>query len=429
MDPKVARALQQLGEGDVKPALETLEAAAAAGLSEAHFHLGQYYARQGRRRPRFQEKALAHFEALLQAHEEGNLFAEADRVYFALGTLQNTLHQDRPLAIKSYRQGLSLNPLSALGHNNLGEFLLEEGQVLGALGEFKVAIQLDPQMPAAYTNLAHVFYYHILPEDLENEYAHLNDEFGEQAPRVVARLAQELVAHSREQIYRSLYTKGHQLKNLKGIVGSRLRRLHRRVEEGTGAGLEEVEGLVKEQDQLYREWVGYLDTMHAEAIDPLLVDPARIVRRVVEAVRGQDPGVKVELRLQDGVPPIEADERLVREALTNLCFNALDAVRGTGGAVSVGLGCDEGAATVYIEVEDEGPGIEAAVLGHIFDPGFTTKEQGNGYGLSIARRIANAHHGELRVKSRPGHGTVLRMDLPVNYEVTGEPNSLGGVYV
>ena len=410
-------------------ALDELEEAAAAGNSEAHYHLGQYYARQGRRRPRLQEKAFDHFEAVLEAHEAGEVCADADRVYFALGSLYSSVRREPAKAIKLYRHGLSLNPLSAVGHNKLGELLLSEGQTLGALGEFKVAIQLDPQLPPAYNNLAHIFYYHILPEDIEHEYAHLNDEFGEQAPRVVARLAQELVALSREQVYRSLYTKGHQLKNLMGIVGSRLRRLQRRTHSGEQPPEDELEALVKEQDQLYREWVGYLDTMHPEAIEALPVEPEKIVRRVMEAVRSQDADIKLELRLQPGVPPIEADEGLLREALTNLCFNAVDAVREKRGTVSVGIGADEGASTVYIEVEDDGPGIEAGALGHIFDPGFTTKERGNGYGLSIARRIADAHHGELRVKSRPGHGTVFRLDLPVNHEATGEPNSLGGLYV
>jgi len=65
-----------------------------------------------------------------------------------------------------------------------------------------------------------------------------------------------------------------------------------------------------------------------------------------------------------------------------------------------------------VEIEDDGPGISDDHLQYIFDPGFTTKKQGNGYGLSIARRIVHAHHGELRVKSRLGHGTVFRLDLP-----------------
>jgi len=61
----------------------------------------------------------------------------------------------------------------------------------------------------------------------------------------------------------------------------------------------------------------------------------------------------------------------------------------------------------------------------VFDPGFTTKQSGSGYGLSIARRIALAHHGDLRVKSKVGHGSVFRLDIPVNFEAEGSPDVRG----
>jgi signal transduction histidine kinase len=413
--------------GRTNEAQTTLEEAAESGCVEAHYHLGLFYIRQGRK-PRIQQQARGHLEAVLRAYDGGYTFPEVDRIFFALGQMYSRVDDNREAAIKLFRKGLSINPLSAIGHNSLGELLLSENQILGALGEFKVALQLDPQMPAAYTNLAHILYYHIRPEELEQEYAHLIEEFGDLGPRVISRLAQELVSLSREQVFRSLYTKGHQLKNLMGILGSRLRRLLRRSEQHKDmAG--DLTGIVAEQDHLYQEWVGYLATMHAERLEPVAVDPAKVVRRVIEAVGNQEAGVEIALRLQKGVPMIEADERLLREALTNLCFNAIDAVRSTKGKVAVGLGCDDGAATVYIEIEDDGPGIEPGMLEHIFDPGFTTKAHGNGYGLSIARRIAHAHRGELRVKSQPRHGTVFRLDLPVNYEAFGEPDSLGGGFV
>ena len=128
------------------------------------------------------------------------------------------------------------------------------------------------------------------------------------------------------------------------------------------------------------------------------------------------------------MPRIEADERLVREAVTNLCTNALDAVGATDppGHVALGVGYDEEAGVVYIEVEDDGGGISAELLEHVFDPGYTTKDQGNGYGLAIARRIAQAHHGELRVKSRVGHGSVFRLDLPVNLDADSGPDTPAG---
>ena len=148
-----------------------------------------------------------------------------------------------------------------------------------------------------------------------------------------------------------------------------------------------------------------------------LLDPAAVAQRVFAALRIQAGAVGLHLRIQDEVPPVEADERLLREALLNLCLNGLEALGGQQGKLTLGLGCDLDQGLVFFEVEDNGPGIAPEHLDHIFDPGFSTKKQGNGYGLSIARRIARAHHGELRVKSRMGHGTVFRLDLPINFEV------------
>ena len=107
---------------------------------------------------------------------------------------------------------------------------------------------------------------------------------------------------------------------------------------------------------------------------------------------------------------------MLREAITNLCLNALEILEGnSGGRVVLGAGYDEEQSLAFIEVEDDGPGIEEEHLELIFEPGFTTRERGNGYGLSIARRIAQAHQGVLRVKSRKEHGTVFRLDLPLNF--------------
>ena len=166
--------------------------------------------------------------------------------------------------------------------------------------------------------------------------------------------------------------------------------------------------------------------MTPDQITTSLIDAARVVRRVADAL-AIEGGRSIPIRVQQGVPRIEADERLVREAVTNLCLNALDAVRRTDpGQIALGVGYDEEKGVVYIEVEDDGGGIPTELLEHVFDPGYTTKDQGNGYGLAIARRIARAHHGELRVKSRVGHGSVFRFDLPVNFDADSTPDTLAG---
>ena len=409
------RGMCHLQEGAETDGVKDLEAAAGQGWLEARFQLAQHYAARGRRGD-LRRRAISHLRQVLAADaDDPSLAAGRDRVCFALGGLYAESDEpgDADLGIAAYRQGLSVNPLSAVGHNSLGQLLMRF-EPLGALGEFKVALQLDPDLRAACGNLARLLVERIPPRELAAEYARIVEEFEERAPHVLARLSQELVELGREQAYRGLYTKGHQLKNLIGLVGSRLRRLTRKLPAEDGAA-EELRQVEREHARLYEEWVGYLSAMTPDRVVTGLVDPARVARRVVEAL-GADTQVVVGMRVQEGVPRIEADERLLREAVTNLCLNAIQAVSAEAapGEVSVGVGFDVDG--VFIEVEDTGPGIPAEVIGHVFDPGFTTRSQGNGYGLAIAQRIAQAHHGDLRVKSRVGRGTVFRLDLPVNYD-------------
>ena len=407
------RGLCLLELGDEQAAIAALEAAAASGNLESHYQLGLLAMRQGRRNARFREQSLAHFEAIVRAAEEGREYPALDRVLFALGSQYNEDSQRRGEAIRAFRQGLALNPLSAAGHNSLGQLLLQGGQVLGAMGEFKVAIQLDPKLSQPYANLARLFFRHVKPPELEQEYQHICEEFKHSAPQVLARLSLEMVELGKEQVYEGFYTKGHRIKNLMGIIGSRLRGLGRKA-EGTQQG--ELNRLGGEYEALYDEWVGFLEAMKTDKIHPAVIDLGRLVRRVVAGFDRQTWKAAIQTRIQEGLPRVEADERMLREAITNLCLNALEILEGnSGGRVVLGAGYDEEQSLAFIEVEDDGPGIEEEHLELIFEPGFTTRERGNGYGLSIARRIAQAHQGVLRVKSRKGHGTVFRLDLPLNF--------------
>ncbi|HTY92596.1 MAG TPA: HAMP domain-containing sensor histidine kinase [Steroidobacteraceae bacterium] len=107
---------------------------------------------------------------------------------------------------------------------------------------------------------------------------------------------------------------------------------------------------------------------------------------------------------------VQADSDLIEQALINLLRNARDAVEGLHGArIDVSCGIDAG--LCYIEVTDNGPGLTDAAREHIFVPFFTTKSGGSGVGLSLARRIALSHGGQVAVRSSALGGTVFRFTL------------------
>lgn len=141
------------------------------------------------------------------------------------------------------------------------------------------------------------------------------------------------------------------------------------------------------------------------------LDLGRAVGEVVEAVRA-DPGnalLKVELHAR-GRTPVRADPSQISQVLWNLMRNAIEAQRASG-TLKVEVWASAELATVRIE--DEGPGIPAAQLDRIFEPFYSTKEKGSGFGLAIVHRIVEEHHGTIDVDSQPDVGTTFTLRLPL----------------
>jgi signal transduction histidine kinase len=104
-----------------------------------------------------------------------------------------------------------------------------------------------------------------------------------------------------------------------------------------------------------------------------------------------------------------ADRERLRGALLNLVRNAVEASP-PDGAVEIAARGD--AAGAEIEVRDRGPGLTPEARARLFRPFFTTKEKGTGLGLALAKKVVDAHGGELAVRPRDGGGTVARVALP-----------------
>ena len=139
-----------------------------------------------------------------------------------------------------------------------------------------------------------------------------------------------------------------------------------------------------------------------------------LVERTADLVQHQFrvQQVALDLRLEDGLARVPADEGQIRQVLVALLTNALDVSR-AGGRVAVTT-AGEDAGRVRLAVEDDGPGIPRELQDRIFSPFFTTKPfgQGTGLGLSICHGIVAAHGGVIRVDSEPGRGTRMSVALP-----------------
>jgi signal transduction histidine kinase len=121
--------------------------------------------------------------------------------------------------------------------------------------------------------------------------------------------------------------------------------------------------------------------------------------------------VALETHLCDRLPTVPLDENQIRQALRNLLRNAVDAMSDHGGRVVLSTALENG--HVLVHVADNGPGIDADLVPRLFDPFFSTKENGTGLGLALTQQIIRDHGGELSVETHPGKGSTFTVSLPV----------------
>ncbi len=138
-----------------------------------------------------------------------------------------------------------------------------------------------------------------------------------------------------------------------------------------------------------------------------------LLRKVVDMWRPMAGARRIFLRLDapENLPLLHADEDKVRRVLDNLIKNAVEAIVQGPGQIRLCAGTAPGRDRVRISVQDSGPGIPPDV--DVFRLFETTKRDGSGLGLSIARQIALAHGGDLTVEAAEPHGTIFHLDLPL----------------
>ena len=122
-------------------------------------------------------------------------------------------------------------------------------------------------------------------------------------------------------------------------------------------------------------------------------------------------GIELKVRISEDLPQIEANRVLLVWALENIVKNAIDALAGRGGRITILARA--GNDSVNIDIADDGPGIDASVRDRIFEAGVSTKSSGWGVGLSLTQRIVeNLHGGRVAVRNRSAGGAVFEIELP-----------------
>jgi two-component system NtrC family sensor kinase len=125
--------------------------------------------------------------------------------------------------------------------------------------------------------------------------------------------------------------------------------------------------------------------------------------------------IRLDQHIQTGLPEIRGDFNQLQQCIINLVFNAADAMP-DGGTLTLAASHSETSRDVRLTVTDTGTGIAEKDLPHIFEPFYTTKDEGYGVGLGLSTLygILQDHHGSVQVESKPGKGTSFALHLPVS---------------
>jgi two-component system, cell cycle sensor histidine kinase and response regulator CckA len=155
-----------------------------------------------------------------------------------------------------------------------------------------------------------------------------------------------------------------------------------------------------------------------------------LVKETLKLLRATVPNsISLTEVIRPGRDTIQAEPTQIQQILMNLCGNAAQAMRETGGSLTVGL--EEAAAAacplsgeaapvgcLRLWVSDTGPGIAPEIAERVFDPFFTTKKpgEGTGMGLAVAHGIVRKYQGDIKLKSVPGQGATFEVYLPLSAE-------------
>ena len=137
------------------------------------------------------------------------------------------------------------------------------------------------------------------------------------------------------------------------------------------------------------------------------------------------PGVALHVDVPDNLPDVQGHEVLLAWALENVVKNALDAMAGTGGSITISARPAE-KRWVVLRIRDTGPGVPFEIRDRLFDPGVTTKSGGWGVGLTLTRRIVRGvHRGRIELLDRGERGVTFQAWLPLATDDAGSATQPG----
>ncbi|MEE3329804.1 MAG: HAMP domain-containing sensor histidine kinase [Myxococcota bacterium] len=247
--------------------------------------------------------------------------------------------------------------------------------------------------------------YQIRSQRREVEYERQHVQLGERLGALEVELEDErALGRLGENVGRLAHGLKNSVHSLRGFVAL----IEPNVDEKSHAALGALRGAIDDLEALARLTLEENRAID-QARDRVRSGPNAVINRCVAEVRTTHPDVKWSVEIAPDLPRLPIGDEDLEEVLLILLRNAIEAMRGSGAA---GLAVFKEEDRVRLRVSDEGDGLSPAQNEKIFRAGYTTKEEGSGYGLFLARRILSEHAGTLEAVSGTAVGATFDAVLP-----------------
>ncbi len=207
----------------------------------------------------------------------------------------------------------------------------------------------------------------------------------------------------------------HDLKNpLTAIAG-----FAKRIKDGKGNTDKAAEVIIDSAERMEKIVASVLEFARPLQLEPKRLDIREVVRRAGDSCRMKAEQKDVLLSIDLPQEPVDTsiDSFHLERAMVNLVTNAIEA-SDRNQSVSIVLAADK--KVITIKIRDRGPGMDRETLESVFIPFYTKKRGGTGLGMPIAKKIIEAHRGNIRIDSKAGQGTEVTIEL--SYEAEGNSN-------
>ncbi len=202
----------------------------------------------------------------------------------------------------------------------------------------------------------------------------------------------------------------HEIKNPLTPIMMLIRRVKEEKESLTEKDIDIIEEELNRIDKIVTEFLAFARKDNVEKTD---VDINGVLDEVVTITRPNIERSEISLveKYSSFLPDITGTHDALKQVFLNIILNALQAMEGRGGELTIETAVYNG--SIQVIIKDTGTGIQEEDIHKVYDPFFTTKKEGTGMGLALTHNIISDHSGIIDIDSTPGKGTLVKVEFPV----------------